>query len=131
MLTTKKVGKKQKQVSAQKNRTKLQQKMDLQAKLEGAVALARRTKPTRVNWESPGKKEARDRMAQSWLNKKDQYQKGDSFRRFCDRCGIHENVLRRYLKRLENNEPAKKRGRKTLLTEDVMRHICEGWCVYL
>ena len=106
--------------------------LNVNAKLEGVARQERRVVTTRVNWDLPGNKEERERMTTSWLNKNDLYRKGDSFRRFCVRCGIHESVLRRYLKRLRNEEPPKKRGRKTLLPESVMRHICEGvyCCLY-
>ena len=109
----------------------VQQKSSFDRKMEsqvaGSIAVGRRQKQHRTNWDKAGNKELRERMAASWTNKNGMYKQGDSFQSFCDRVGIHTNSLRTYLKKLKagNVEP-KKRGRKALLSESVMRHLCEG-----
>ena len=107
--------------------------LNLDAKLEGTIATARRGNSTRVNWDTDVNAKLRERMASSWLTKSDMYKDDDSFTRFCDRVGIHTNTLRRYLNKLKAGDvQPKKRGRPTLLSESVMRHICEGsFCFYL
>ena len=101
---------------------------DATARLEGAVAAAQlKPKRTRINWENPVFRARRERIANAWVLQNDIYEEGDTFRRFCERAAINEGVLRRYLIRKKDGIAAKKRGRKTLLPESVMRHICEGW----
>ena len=101
------------------------------AKVDGLLATARRTQVTRVNWDSPKNAALRERIRKSWESKSDLYKQGDSFSKFCVRNAINRHVLLRYMKRKESGEPAKKRGRKTLLSMDVMRHLCEGQLLIL
>ena len=120
---TKQKGKKNKQA-------KLSSKSSdgLRATLEGVVAKGLRGKSVRTNWDVGESRALRARLAQSWLSKSDLFDNPeDSFQRFCQKNGIPRNVLRRYLDKKKAGESPKKRGRPTLLSEDVMRHICEGF----
>ena len=105
---------------------KKEQYNELDAQLEGTIAKYKRTKQSRINWDRPDNAEYRERLVTSWKTKTDLYRVGDSFCRFCKRNGIDRLVLLRYMKRIDAGDPPKKRGRKTLLSEDVMTHICEG-----
>lgn len=99
----------------------------LHASLEGVIAKClRQKKATRENWDKGANKVLREKLAQSWLNKNDAYKDGETFERFVKRNGIPRNCLRRYLAKKKAGEAPKKRGRPTLLSEDVMRHICES-----
>jgi len=101
----------------------------LEASLEGAVAKTNRNKAHRINWDTPHNSKLRRRIADSWLNKNDLYSNNKwRFGRFCLRTGIDRNVLQRFLEKLTqgNKVSQQKRGRKALLSESVMRHICEG-----
>lgn len=97
----------------------------LTATLEGALAMGKRTCSRRINWDTPENRERRERIAKSWRCKEDLFRAGEPFHRFCSRVGINEGTLRRFLKS-QGKYVNKKRGRKTLLPESVMRHICEG-----
>ena len=107
--------------------SKAKEKAVLQADLEGTIAIEKHTmgRRSRINWDTPENKRRRERIANSWSQKGDLYRAGESFARYCARVGIHEGSLRRFLK-ADGAYVTKKRGRKTLLTESVMRHICEG-----
>lgn len=108
---------------------------NLDARLEKAVKASRAAiKPafTRINWDLEPHFSLRKRIADSWLLKNDLFAKGETQRKFCERMNISRPVLIRYLpkrqKELKSGMDLKpsKRGRKTHLTESVMRHICEG-----
>lgn len=101
------------------------EKARLQSTFEGVIAQGRGRVKSRINWDTPGRIQLRERIADSWNNKDDMYRAGECFTKFCKRVGIDVNSLRRFLKIKDNYIP-KKRGRKTLLPENVMRHICEG-----
>ena len=73
----------------------------LDARLEGVVAKALRNKQQRINWDIEPNSSLRLRMADSWHNKNDLYNKGESFNKFCVRMAISRNVLQRFL--LGNN----------------------------
>ena len=87
----------------------------------------------RTNWDTPANAARRKRYADSWTSESDLYRQGESFQHFCDRLAIDRNVLRRYIA-LKYSAPAtaavarptRGRGRPSLLSESVMRHICEG-----
>ena len=104
------------------------QKDELDARLEGTVAKSRRQKLQRINWDAPDYSELRQMIADSWVKKNNLYSQGESFGRFCHRMGIDRNVLKRYLngKYVRPELRKVKRGRPSLLTESVMRHLCEG-----
>ena len=107
---------------------------ELDARLEGSLAKHKRERASRVNWDVNPHFKLRRRMADSWTNKNDLYTTGDSFRRFCIKMNIDRNVLWRYLdgkyKKNKWTEPcASARGRPAFLTENVMRHLCEGKCL--
>ena len=95
--------------------------------LKALLMGGKRKQPTRINWDIAPH---RDRLTKSWTNKTDLYRAEESFTRFCTRNHINRIVLKRYMDRLASGEPAKKWGRPTLLSHDVMRHICEG-IIYL
>lgn len=100
---------------------------NLQASLEGVIAKTNRSKVARVNWDTPENAKLRQRICDSWLQKNDLYSnKTWSFGKFCLSTGIDRNVLQRFLAKQKTNCPPTKRGRKSLLSESVMRHICEG-----
>ena len=101
--------------------------------LTGALALARRKKNTRVNWDLPKNWEHRERVARSWMNNKDLFRQGETYEKFCSRCGISRTTLTRYIKLLEKNgkHVPNKRGRKPMLSESVMRHIAERAYCYV
>ena len=103
-------------------------KENLDARLEGMLARAKRdkNKSKRTNWDTPANAELRERIARSWINKNDLYQKGESFVKFCTRTGISRTVLIRFLQRRKDSKAQTKRGRPSFLTDDQMRHICEG-----
>ena len=106
---------------------------ELDARLEGTVAKCRRTTAERINWDSPDYSILRDIIAKSWDKKNNLYSQGESFGRFCKRMGINRNVLQRYLEGKYKHPElrAKRRGRPSLLTESVMRHLCEGVCAII
>ena len=106
------------------------QRDELKSKLKGAIATATRKPAVRVNWDVGACAVLRERLAQSWLQKNDLFEAGDSFARFCTKNGISRTVLKRYLANKKSGQPAKKRGRKTLLSESVIRHICEGMVLF-
>ena len=109
------------------NQSTISVSTDLKVRIEGVIAAARQKQSTtRINWDIAPHRELRDRLAKSWTNKTDLYREGESFTRFCKRTHINRIVLKRYIDRVAAGEPAKKRGRPTLLSRDVMRHICEG-----
>ena len=108
---------------------------NLDARLEKAVKASRAAVPkqaSRINWDKEPHFSLRKRVADSWILKKDLWTKGETLRKFCERMHVSRPVLCRYLpkrkKELEsgNAEEPSKRGRKTHLSESVMRHICEG-----
>ena len=109
----------------------------LDAKLEKQVQAsraARKNVRARVNWDIEPHATLRNRIADSWIKKKDLYVKGETMCAFCTRTNFSRAVLGRYIpqrkKFLEGGAkempPPKKRGRPTHLSESVMRHICEG-----
>ena len=105
-------------------------KAKLDAKLAGLIAKEKRTMNTiqkRVNWAVSPWKEQLARLKKSWINKNDLFKDGMTFNNFCERNGVSYSVMRRYLK----NPTKKKRGRKTLLSEDVMLHLCEGMLLHV
>ena len=111
---------------------------NLDARLENAIKASRAAVPksqSRINWDKEPHFSLRKRVADSWILKKDLWVKGETLRKFCDRMHVSRPVLCRYLpkrkKELESGNAGEvsKRGRKTHLPEDVMRHICEGTCV--
>ena len=100
---------------------------EAKAQLEGIIAAAKREgKAKRTNWDISPNKQLREKLARSWLEKKDLYEHGDSFQRFCNRNAINRHVLSRYLQNQAAGIQPKKRGRPTLLAHDVMMHLCEG-----
>lgn len=103
---------------------------DLDARLEAELQRLLAEKTTRVNWDKSPNLELRERIARSWKTKTDLWIQGESFSKFCRRTGISRAVLNRYLnqKQKEDEDCASKkgRGRPTLLSESVMRHLCEG-----
>ena len=125
---------------------------DLDARLEGVVAKDRRSTGSRINWDKEPNASLRIRIADSWTKKNDLHEEGESFNRFCNRMGIHRNVLTRFLEGkyfcilyiIMNDgdylnmticfagkykgAKAKSRGRPSLLSESVMRHMCESMC---
>ena len=94
-------------------------------KLEGHVAKKVRQKSKRTNWDVGAAKELRERLAQSWTARNDLYNEGETFAAFCERNGINRHVLKRFLDRPEDKQPGS-RGRPTLLSNSVMRHLCES-----
>ena len=96
------------------------------AEMAGLVQMHSRTTLSRTNWDKPENAELRMRLAESWVEKKDLYRAGETFYRFCMRNGIDRNVLSRFIARQKQGIPPKKRGRKTILSEDVIKHLCEG-----
>ena len=107
---------------------------DLDARLEAQVQASRavvRSAESRINWDVEPHFSLRKRIADSWQNKNDLYAKGDNMYRFCKRVHMARATLCRYLKKLKNGvQNPSKRGRKTHLSESVMRHICEGSCLF-
>ena len=101
------------------------QKADLDARLEEALKQTKTNTQKRINWDLPDNAKLRQRIADSWTNKNDLYEDGETFSKFCKRVGIDRNVLTRFLKR-DPKKARKKRGRPSQLTESVMRHLCEG-----
>ena len=96
----------------------------LDARLEGVIAHHLRTRNKRMNWDAHPNAELRKRIADSWEHKNDLYTQGDSFHRFATKMNIDRNVLKRFLDRRYKTK--RKRGRKSFLSESVMRHLCEG-----
>ena len=96
----------------------------------GEVAKAGLKKPTRVNWDVEPNFSFRDRLATSWITQTDLWRVGEKFCRFAKRCGIDRKVLSRYIAKVKRGvvkKPrGKKRGRKSMLSESVIRHLCEG-----
>lgn len=101
------------------------QKADLDARLEEALKQTKTNTQKRINWDLPDNAKLRQRIADSWTNKNDLYEDGETFSKFCKRVGIDRNVLTRFLKR-DPKKTRKKRGRPSQLRESVMRHLCEG-----
>ena len=101
------------------------QKADLDARLEEALKQTKANTQKRINWDLPDNAKLRQRIADSWTNKNDLYEDGETFSKFCKRVGIDRNVLTRFLKR-DPKKTRKKRGRPSQLRESVMRHLCEG-----
>ena len=98
----------------------------LQSTLDGTIAALKRAGPRRrTNWDREQNAAIRARLADAWEDKNDLYEQGESFNKFCTRNGIDRNVLRRFLDNRKRGDPPKKRGRPTLLSEDVMRHLAE------
>ena len=85
-----------------------------------------RARVCRTNWDTPKFSAIRDRIANSWVDKTDLYRDGESYQRFCIRCGISRNVLTRYLQNKKGKFTGKKRGRPSLLSRSIMVHLCEG-----
>ena len=80
----------------------------------------------RINWDLPENAKRRTLLADAWEDKTEPYyQAGDSFTKFCKSNGIDRGVLSRFIKRRKDEQPPKKRGRPSLLSEDVWRHLCE------
>ena len=98
------------------------QQANLDARLEEACKQSKASKQSKLNkqqrtkWDLPDNAKLRQRIASSWT---------ETFNKFCQRVGIKRNVLNRFLER-NPNKTRKKRGRPTLLSESVMRHLCEG-----
>ena len=114
---------------------KSKQEENLDAKLEATIKATRaRQKKTcvRCNWDEEPHFSLRQRVTDAWINKNDIYVEGDSMYSFCARTTVSRAVLSRYLpKRLaELKSNVKyvpgKRGRRSHLSESVMRHVCEG-----
>ena len=105
----------------------------LDARLHGAVQSSKRYSRShviRTNWEDAKHSQLRDRIADSWEKKTDLYKEGESFNKFCIRCGINRNVLKRYLERRGAvGLDVRPRGRPPLLDKSVMVHLCEGKCL--
>ena len=100
----------------------------LDARLEGTLAKDERSKAKRINWDEAPHSQLRQRLANAWTKKNDVYSTGDSFGRFCIKVNIDRNVLHRFLNgKYKDNVQAKSRGRPSLLSKSVMRHLCEGW----
>ena len=154
--TKKKVGrpkKKKRKYSKNKQNKKTDDKKDgvvkssvqrklFEDKCEGEVAKDKRNKFSRVNWDIEPNYSYRDRIATSWITQTDLWRVGEKFGRFALRCAIDRNVLRRYINKVKKNAKEKnptkpkgeKRGRKPMLKQSVMHHLCEGWlsvCVLL
>ena len=108
-------------------------KDDLDARLEGNLRKNARSNQKRINWDKGVHAEFRKQCADSWFKRNDLYKEGESFNRFCKRCGIDKGVLRRYMKsKYIKNCLTKKRGRPSLLPMSVMKHLCEGiYCLFL
>jgi len=91
-----------------------------------------RTPKCRINWDKEPHYSLRQRIADSWILKKDLWTKGETLRKFCERMNMSRPVLHRYLSKRKQElkdgtkSKAYKRGRKTHLSESVMRHVCEG-----
>ena len=104
------------------------QKDELDARLEGSLRKMQRSGPvSRVNWDVGNAALYRKRCADSWMKSTDLFEDGQSFFRFCKRCGIDRNVLKRYLNgKYITNCLTNCRGRPSLLPVSVMRHLCEG-----
>ena len=146
--TKKKVGrpkKKKRKYSKNKQNKKTDDKKDgvvkssvqrklFEDKCEGEVAKDKRNKFSRVNWDIEPNYSYRDRIATSWITQTDLWRVGEKFGRFALRCAIDRNVLRRYINKVKKNAKEKnptkpkgeKRGRKPMLKQSVMHHLCEG-----
>ena len=100
----------------------------LESQLLGQVSKSRRKPQTRTNWEQAEHFAFRERCRVSWETRTDLYAEGESFVNFTRKVGINRHVLLlRYMDRvIKTGTDAAKRGRKTFLLEDVMRHLCEG-----
>ena len=131
----KKQGKNKQKAAARKKKCKGKTIVDLtkrkaselSAKLDGMLAGAQRASPKkRTNWDTPENAKIREQIADYWESQTGTYVEGDSFRRFCQRNNIDRMVLGRYIERRKSGIKAKKRGRPTLLSYDVMKHLCEG-----
>lgn len=106
-------------------------KDDLDARLEGHLRKAARTTEKRINWDVGLHAVFRKQCADSWFKRNDLYKEGESFNLFCKRCGIHRSVLRRYIKgKYVQNCLTQQRGRPSLLSMSVMKHLCEGQYYY-
>ena len=106
--------------------TKKDEAEALSAKIDGHVATFERNKKlTRTNWDTPENSALRERLANSWENRNDLFTEGESFGRFCIRNAIDRNVLLRFMQRRKAKMPPQKRGRPTLLSLNVMEHLCE------
>ena len=114
----------------------------LDARLEATIKASRarskvRTAKCRINWDKEPHYSLRQRIADSWILKKDLWMKGETLRKFCERMNMSRPVLHRYLSKRKQElkdgikSKASKRGRKTHLSESVMRHVCEGGWVLL
>ena len=110
----------------------------LKARLEGVIATEANhdnSPAARINWDTPENSARRKRFADSWTHQNDLYRPGDSFQNFCNRCAIHRNVLKRFLigkYQVEEVGPTKQgRGKPSLLSKTVMRHLCEGMLTML
>ena len=128
---------KRKYKKSKKNKKKQQKKNNnvpkarrrlFEDKFDGEVATDK--KPTRVNWDLEPKFSYRDRLTTSWITQTDLWRVGEKFGRFCLRCGINRNVLNNYIAKIKSGAVQKagsvKCGRKSMLSESVMRHLCEG-----
>ena len=139
----KKRGRPRKQPELTKNKNETQCMVDLtpkaadslDARLEKAVKASRaaiKNHATRTNWDKEPHFSLRQRVADSWILKNDLWIKGEPLRKFCERTNVSRPVLCRYLPKRKKelktgiSEKPSKRGRKTHLSESVMRHICEG-----
>ena len=105
-------------------------KEELDARLEGTLRSCERSGPVkRVNWDVGEPAVYRLRCADSWMKSTDLFKEGESYHRFCQRCGINRNVLKRFLKGKYLLNNSNTRGRPSLLSSTVMRHLCEGLCM--
>lgn len=98
---------------------------ELKASLAGVVQAGFKEKAKRINWDVGANKLHRERCADSWENKNDLYDEGDSLRRFCKKNGIDRKVLQRFMESRTSGAQPKKRGRPAFLSESVMRHLVE------
>ena len=128
----KKVKQKNQTMVSRENFVDMTTKVDphLDARIEGQVAKMKQTVTKRINWDLPANAKLRARIADSWKSKKDLYNKGESFGRFCIRMNIDRNVLKRFLQASSTGKKSQQgRGRPPLLPPHVMRHLCEGMCL--
>lgn len=128
--------KRKKRDNKKQNKVKAKRKL-FDDRCAGEVAKDKRNKNKRVNWDIEPNKTYRDRCATSWIKQTDLWVVGEKFARFSTRCGIDRNVLSRYINKVKKQkaEPKSatklavggKRGRKSMLSQSVMHHLCEGW----
>ena len=94
--------------------------------IDNKLAATNREPTTRINWDLPENAQYRSRCADSWENKDDLYVPGDSMSAFCFRNAIDRKVLSTFIKKRGAGILPKQRGRPTLLSQSVMKHLCES-----